>query len=55
MVARSISAVPGRGAWICPTGEQHEFLGRTEDFLAKYMEGRAEPPSAEEDWSGFME
>ena len=31
------------------------FWAATEDFLAKYMGGRAEPPSAEEDWQPFME
>ena len=31
------------------------FWAATEDFLAKYMGGRAEPPSTEEDWQSFME
>ena len=31
------------------------FWAATEDFLAKYMGGRAEPPGADEDWKGFME
>lgn len=31
------------------------FWAATEDFLAKYLGGRAEAPSAEEDWKSFME
>ena len=31
------------------------FFAATEDFLAKYLGGRAEPPSPEEDWTGFMQ
>jgi hypothetical protein len=31
------------------------FWAATEDFLAKFLGGRAEPPSPEEDWKPFME
>jgi dipeptidyl aminopeptidase/acylaminoacyl peptidase len=31
------------------------FWAGTEDFLAKYLGGRAEPPSPDEDWKPFME
>jgi len=46
---------PDEGHGFARPENSMRFWAATEDFLAKYMGGRAEPPSAEEDWSGFME
>ena len=46
---------PDEGHGFARPENSMRFWAATEDFLAKYMGGRAEPPSPEEDWSGFME
>lgn len=55
--ARSVEYIvfPDEGHGFARPENSMRFWAATEDFLAKYMGGRAEPPSAEEDWSGFME
>jgi len=46
---------PDEGHGFARPENSMRFWAATEDFLAKFLGGRAEPPSPEEDWKPFME